>query len=63
METIITDKDSIIEYNQGRNDGFDNILKEDNESVSYNNGYSSAKNQMKLDNFRDWYFNKYKANN
>ena len=61
METIITDKDSIIEYNQGRNDGFDNILKEDNESVSYNNGYSSAKNQMKLDDFRDWY-TEYKKN-
>ena len=61
METIITDKDSIIEYNQGRNDGFNNVLKEDNESVSYNNGYLSAKNQMKLDNFRDWY-TEYKKN-
>lgn len=61
METIITDKDSIIEYNQGRNDGFNNVLKEDNESVSYNNGYSSAKNQMKLDDFRDWY-TEYKKN-
>lgn len=63
METIITEKDSILEYNQGRNDGFNNVLNEDNESVSYNDGYSSAKTQMKLDNFRDWYFNKYKANN
>lgn len=63
METIITEKDSIIEYNQGRNDGFNDVLKEDNESVSYNEGYLNAKTQMKLDNFRDWYFNKYKANN
>lgn len=63
METIITEKDSILEYNQGRNDGFNNVLNEDNESVSYTDGYLSAKTQIKLDNFRDWYFNKYKANN
>ncbi len=49
------EKEDILEYVQGRNDAIEGVLKEDNRSEAYEAGYSSGRDKIKLDNFRDWY--------
>ncbi len=55
------EKADVLEYVRGRNDALDDLPKKDNQSEAYEVGYSSGRNKVNLDTFRDWY-TEYKKN-